>query len=295
MFQRMLFCLFAVVLGWMAMASSPAQAQLRVCGPGETPVAMDTRNPSVPVPLCPPSTTAPSSGGGEAPTYAAMAWHPDANDVWVDGNWNGPNNGAQGGALARCQQIMGEGCTIGATWNNSSYQLYRNGFGSIYAAWAYDKNELRRVEAECKGDFALPCEKLRKLSSAKDHYPGVKARKKYIVGAWVNAMDQFDNKLYIASGEPTYAAGEAKAMAACARANPGAPCAVATYSGDGVLQAYMQDTAPYITAETSAKRAKSAAQTLCKQAGAKKCAMQASYDAKRPGQFVHDYAMGKAK
>ena len=47
-------------------------------------------------------------------TFVAVAWHPNANDVWeIRHNWT--QKGATGRVLAACNKVMGGGCTL-ANW-----------------------------------------------------------------------------------------------------------------------------------------------------------------------------------
>lgn len=258
--------------------------------PGERVVGM-TNSGGVTVPLCvqdgPPQPPPPP-----VTTHAALAWHPDASDVWVDGNWNGPNHGAREGALAMCARVMGEGCVVGAVWNDSSQQIYRDNRGGLWVAWTYDKSDVARVEAECQGKTVLPCEKVVKIHSSYDRDPGPEVRKRYLGSAWVADVKQDDGKLYIASGESSLAAAQTKAMAACSAANPGTTCELAAWTGDGHLQTYFLGDRAVSTAHTSSKRAAQAAKAICKREKAKSCTLLKQYDARRPGQFVHDFKAG---
>ena len=69
-------------IGWAAVYPEQASAQLRICGPGETPVGWDN-TPIPPVPLCPggPPTSAPAAPSAPLVDYANIAWHPDYDDV----------------------------------------------------------------------------------------------------------------------------------------------------------------------------------------------------------------------
>jgi hypothetical protein len=124
----------------LAFAPSPAQAQMRMCGPGETPVAVYTSDPSAHVPLCP------SNGGGAAAvpeSHAAFAWHVDAADIWVDGDYTCPNNAGPAKALAACVRAMGEGCVSGGD----------------HAAVVENSGDRARRSAQgwCKRSKAKPC------------------------------------------------------------------------------------------------------------------------------------------
>lgn len=70
--------------------------------------------------------------------HVAVAWHPDANDVWAI--WNvrdsqGGDAAAKRAVLSDCGQIMGEGCTIANAGRNSSVAIGRNRRDFLFAAW----------------------------------------------------------------------------------------------------------------------------------------------------------------
>ena len=286
-FLRHCLLLLIGMASCLAFAPSPAQAQMRMCGPGETPVAMDTSNPGVHVPLCP-------GNGGKAAavaeSHAAFAWHVDATDIWVDGDYTGPNNAGPAKALAACARAMGEGCVGGGEWSNSYMEFYRNARGELFSAWANDKNAVKKAQADCRGDAILACERVHRLgSNTSERFPGAEVRKSYLVAAWVKGLEGYDGKLYIASGQPTYAAAAEMAIAACGKANPGRECGVQGYTGNGVMQVYLLGADHAAVVENSADRARRSAQGWCKRSKAKPCTMQAQYDARRQGLFVHEF------
>lgn len=66
--------------------------------PGERLVGMAPGGPGVaPTPLCARDDSSGAPAQPSAPTehHAAIAWHVDAADVWVDGNYTGANNVAE--------------------------------------------------------------------------------------------------------------------------------------------------------------------------------------------------------
>ncbi len=278
-------CLFLVL-------ATPAQAQMRVCGPGEQPVAFDN-NVNPPVPLCP--------GGGPAAapvaeSHAAMAWHEDAADVWVDGAYTGRNSRAESNALAACARVMGEGCKVAGSWGNSTLYVYRNRFGDFFAAYSANSAGIKKAEADCKGKGILPCERIMKFASNKrEHFPGQEVRKRYLAAAWVNGKEGYDGKLYIASGQPTYKAAEDAAVSACRKANAGRECMLQSFSGNGVLQIYQPNEDSGAVVDNTPDRAVKAAKAWCKQMKARTCILGPQYDARTPGLFVHDFKAGDAK
>ena len=187
---------------------------------------------------------------------------------------------------------MGGGCQSGGTWSNSTLVVFRNGRGVLFWSWSYDKASVAKAERDCRGDAFLPCELVfRYGSSTRERFPGTEVRKRYLAGAWVKDTQGYDGKLYIASGEPTYAAAADKAIRACQSAASGRECMVIDYTADGVLQAYGSKADHAVLVETNAARAIKAAQGKCSKAKVK-CTFQAQFDARRAGQFVHDFSPG---
>lgn len=146
-----------------------AQAQTYPCpsggpGPGEQMVGMSQPGPgSAPIPLC--------SGGGQAPasesnSYASIALHPDAADIWVDGNYSGAGT-SEHVALEMCTKAMGEGCWSTGEWYNSSMAILRDAGGRFFSAWLGDHGATRKkVLAECSATTLAEGGSVRKVYAA---------------------------------------------------------------------------------------------------------------------------------
>ncbi len=290
-FRKVATGLLAAALTTLIGVASPAQAQYPCTGaPGEQMAAVKTEPGGATVPLCIPGAS-PQEAPAPAPqgTHAAFAFHVDASDFWIDGNYTGPGHAGERISLEQCNRVMGGGCVSGGGWGNAAMVVYRNGRGELFWGWSYDKASVTKAQADCRANAILPCEQVLKLgSSTRERFPGADARKRYLAGAWVNGSEGYDDKLYIASGEPTYAAAADKAINACRAATGGRECAVIDYTADGVLQAYRSADEQGVVVETTSARAAKATQGVCKKAKVK-CTLQAQYDARRPGQFVHDF------
>ncbi|MBD3730534.1 MAG: DUF4189 domain-containing protein [Sphingomonadales bacterium] len=278
---------------WQA---TPAAAQAYPCpgpGPGEVMVGMTPGGNGVaPVPLC---ARVDDAEPEPAPvdTVAAIAWHPDAADVWVDGRYTGKGT-AVGVALDACNRAMGGGCSSTGEWWNSTMAIIRDNRGDLLSAWQGNGGaEGKRVLADCAARQLLPCEVIGKYSSATDrHVPGARARKAYLAAAWVKSAEGYDSKLYIVSGRPNAEDAAQAAVQACQRAT-GRECAIADWSGSGFIQPIVVDGGESLVVETSSKRARDAAKVKCKRDKSKLCQLQQQYSAREPGTFVHDYKAGK--
>lgn len=281
-----------------------AHAQHYPCngpGPGERLVGMAPGGPGIaPTPLC----VRDDSGGSPAQPqessdrYAAIAWHVDAADVWVDGNYTGPNNVAEQGALDACNRVMGGGCTSAGEWWNSSIAIIRDRNGYFYKGWAGEGGAERdRVMADCSAKQLLPCEVFATIrASTNRRFPGPAVRKYFAASAWVvgGVDDGYNAKLYVASGHRSADAATAAAIKACSDATS-RPCESNALTGNGFIQVHrMNSSDDSATVETTAKRAKAAAQANCKKQKSTTCELQALFDSRKSGLFVHDFAKDKA-
>lgn len=188
--------LAAVSLAWFLWPVQPAEAQSPCTGAaGERMVGLTPPGVGMSqVPLC----VNDGAGGGAMPQmarsyYAAIAWHPDAADIWIDGGYSGPG-AAEDVAIAACNRVMGSGCTSTGEWSNSSMAIIRDRFGVFYNAWLGNGNGTRqRVLDDCTARQLVPCEVVRTVNARQDRrWPGAEARKIYAVGAWVSGREGYD-------------------------------------------------------------------------------------------------------
>lgn len=290
--------MLVIALAWCIWPTS-AQAQAYPCsggGPGERVVGMTQGgNGIAPVPLCVRDGPAPPPAAPND-SYAAIAWHPNAADIWADGNYLYAGNVSEGEALAACNRVMGDGCTLAGTWWNSSMAIVRDRSGYFYKAWAGNGGaERRQVIAECSAKQLLPCEVFATISSStRRRSPGPSARKSFGAAAWVAGNDGYDHRLYVASGYRSADEAATAAIKACSDATS-RPCENHAVSGNGFIQAFRihgkNDSA---TVETSAKRAQAAARLHCKKQKSASCELQAVFDSRKPGLFVHQFVKAEA-
>lgn len=136
----------------------------------------------------------------------------------------------------------------------------------------------------------MPCEVFR-INVGYSRSLNEAARKSYAVSAWVEGTVT-DNKLYIATGHRNWDNAAAAAINACSTATS-RECEVAAWVGSGFLQTYQLNgdggSSHGVTAETTAERAKEAAQAICKKHNSATCELQAQFDSNNPGLFVHDF------
>ena len=258
-------------------------------GPGEVQVGVSGGSHGVAaVPMCEGNGHAGGDGGGVYYAYGSVAWHPDADDVWMAGNWNGAGP-AEREALAACNRDMGGGCSSIGEWNNSSMSIIRDSQGGLWNGWNGQGGAGRkRALADCAAKQVLPCEILHSFSADKRGYgPEPSARKFYASAAWAFG-ESYDGRLYITSGQRSATAANEAALAACAAATASKTCRIAAVVGNGVIQPYKINSDNSVVVERTAKRAAKAASTDCKRKKAK-CTVQHAYDSRTPGNFVHTY------
>lgn len=281
----------AILLGAMGL-TSPASAQVYPCPGGPRPGDVQVAETHDRLPLCGPMAQLPPSRPKPVRVpdiHAGIAFHPDVDGAWIEGNrTNGKQ--AERAALEACGKAAGNGCYSGGSWRNSSMSLVKNREGELLLAWLGDNGKTRdRVLADCKARQVLDCEwgatipsSLRSLGS------DAAKRKRYLAAAWVVGQG-YDNRLYITTGAPTADAAVKAAIDACRQATA-RDCKIQSFTGNGVLQTFTLGGAEQsATAERTPERAAEAAKVLCQRQG-KSCALQAVYNARTAGQFVHDFA-----
>lgn len=289
--------------------SAPALAS-HICpsgpGPGEVQVGMTNQSGGGMVPVCEATDDGPRSDSNSSSipnlasklpdleTHAVMVWHPDVANVWIAGGYvtdDSVENSKGTKALGACTQMMGSGCISVWEWWNSEIVVLRNRNGS------FSMSELPRAQLalnECSETQILPCEIFR-IDASESRSLNETARKSYAVAAWVEGKVT-DGKLYVAAGHSNWDAATAAAIKACGTATA-RKCEVATWSGSGFIQAYRLNGGHSYgaTAETTADRAKEAAQLSCKKSNSPTCELQAQFDSKTPGLFVLDFNTGETK
>lgn len=274
-----------------------AQAQAYPCpgpGPGEHQVGNTQSGPGVAsVPLCMRDEYA-APQAAPASRYAAIAWHADAADIWVDGNYDGPGTAVRG-ALAMCNQVMGGGCTSTGEWSNSSMAIIRDKSGDFSNGWAGGGGAGRaKALADCSARQLLPCEVFATIRSGTNRRsPDASVRKLYAASAWVDGTVGEDHKLYVASGYRSLETATAAAIKACSKATS-RPCKMNAQTGNGFIQAYLLNGGDEsATSENTAKRAQDAARANCKKQKNPACELQVLFDSREPGQFVHNFIPAK--
>lgn len=291
---RILIAMAALLLG-AAGLSAPASAQVYPCPAGPRPGDVQVGETHDRLPLC--DTPAQALPARPRPVrvpdiHAGIAFHPDIDGAWIEGNRTSGKQ-AERAALDACRKAAGSACYSGGSWRNSAMSLVKNREGQLLLAWLGDGGKTRdKVMADCKARQVLDCEwgatipsSLRSLGS------DATKRKRYLAAAWVVGQG-YDNRLYITTGAMTADAAIKGAMEAC-RSATGRDCKIQSFTGNGVLQTFTLGAAEQsATPERTPQRAAEAAQVLCRQQR-KACVLQAVYDSRSAGQFVHDFTAAR--
>lgn len=297
-----------VLLGLFVIFPPSAQAQMSpypcgVPGPGERVVGMTPAGNGIgSVGLCvndyanarPSSPNYPEQAPQQS-TYGAVAFHPEAADVWMQGGL--PSKGmAEKLAVAACNQVMGGGCIGTGDWSNSSVVVVRSVGNNFRLVWLGEgQAELRATLAECAAQQLLPCERYATFDSSRPSYtPGRGVRKTYVAVAWSTAT--LNNKLYVASGLSSSIEARDQALSACRAANPSGQCDVPT-NGSGFIQVGQSspngEASLFTVMENTPDRAEQAARVNCQRLKSANCVLQAMFDSRKREQFVYDFNTGK--
>lgn len=279
----------------------PAAAQLFPCngdGPGQRMVGMDNST-TPPTPLCQ------ATGGGQAPApaapvilYGSLAWHPDADDVWVATGYS--TKGQDQATINACNAVMGGGCTAIGEWSNSYVSVARDHSGGLYAGWGTSSRRSKQDASKvCDQANILPCLLIGTYWTEKYRARGPKTaaetRKLYAALAWLKMSQGEDRRAWIASGYAKGDAAKTAAVAACQAANGERKCAAVSAVGNGFIQTYQIPSAGSggdgQATETTIERARKAALAQCKK-GKTECTLQQAYDSRVSGLFVHDFSTG---
>ncbi len=210
-------------------------------GPGQKVVGMTTATTGMAsVHLCISDGSA-SSGqpaGPSAPPvtvnrYVAVAWHPDAADVWA--SWNRQTERlATEGALSFCSQAMGAGCTLAFSAWNSTIAIGQTANGELALGWGANA-EAARAQAmqNCmpKGDRCKIKHQFTTSvgSDVKSYAPGKSVERTfYAFLAWpkTRPASQWLNKVWIVSGQPGMNRSERILLDQC-KQESGAECTLA--------------------------------------------------------------------
>lgn len=180
-----------------------------------------------------------SSGPRAIYGYVAVAWHPDASDVWA--TWNSPTEeSATTSALHACKLSMGAGCTIALSAWNSTIAVAKAPDGGLTTGWGAKPEEAAskaladcaNLQAGCKVQHRFTA---KPFALAQDYAPRQAARVSFAMIAWPKstAAPQWRGKIWMVSGKGGYAQSSAMLLNRC-KADTGIDCQIQHWArGDG--------------------------------------------------------------
>jgi hypothetical protein len=287
---------FAV--GWQFL---PAKAQtiIIVCSPGELEM-MDTAGVVVGCTPDPSQQPAPPPAPPRPVPYAAVAWHPDASDVWVAAMY--PDQGsARSAAIEQCSSAMGEGCQW--TWQTGRGYIgvARAPNGSIFVGTDLNRTKMQKSMAETCKDYIVGCTPIgmfhtesefrpaRRRTGDNIRYPKDPQTLRKLYGALAGGIgDHF----FMAGGHSSAKEAEDQALAACrATMSSAGNCTSLTWTGNGYITIFKgpSDDRLFMIEQTLDRR--DAAVTKYCSDRKWKCTLERTFDVRRPGVFTYKRGM----
>lgn len=235
--------------------------------------------------------------------HVAVAWHPNANDVWAI--WNvresqGGQAAAEEAVLSDCRKAMGDGCTIAGSGINSSVAIARHPNGFSAAARGKTSDEAKaEVVNFCSKRVTCPVVHVFTAKPWVEYTdePGFDELKRYRpnsrsviarFGAATVAQSNdplWADKVWASSGHATETEAQDAARNQCA-ADSSAPCTTMITNKDGVIAVYRDENLQIgMVNERNAGAARDAVRKACAQDRVK-CALVELIDVKRPGSKI---------
>lgn len=235
-------------------------------------------------------------GSQRAEPHVAIAYHPDASDVWVAANY--PSiEAASSRAMLKCSEVMGDGCEWIWQGSRGKIGVARTANGVVVVvADASEKAVRKRLDAWCNYSV-LGCTPIG-MFDARSEFRGrpyrgenirqpkdiTNVRKTYAAVSWLVASG-YDGRSWIASGYKTAKEAEEVALYACRlRSNNEHSCEVAISTGNGVLVSYDTGVGHRVLAEQDTARARQSIARYCSY-NKLNCTIHHVYDVREPGVF----------
>jgi len=234
--------------------------------------------------------------------YSAIAFHPDASDVWASNRYPSVESAIRA-ARDACTRVMGKGCEV--EWqSNGAIAVALDNHGAIW--WARDRStrtaQRRLLDSCAKAPNPKDCtmigvfsnsDRFRDSDGENVRHPRDMStlRKRYGALAW---MDQSsDARYWISTGHDSQQQADAAVLAKCeaARTDKGT-CKVTARSGAGAIVVYANDRNPdgaAVTSNLSVELARESIDRHCKAIKAS-CRILQSFPVRQPGLFAYDSA-----
>ncbi len=308
-FARLWAVLLLLIAGLVASGVPMAAAQYAPCAGGRQ--VGEANNGGVITPICeydqPGSQSAPAPGPQKrwVDSQFAVAWHPDANDVWAI--WDTQDGVAvvKRDAIAACNRAMGGGCTEAGAGVNSSLAIASDNRGVLLQSWGATPKQAERNVLKICADNDSTCTLRRTVTAKpwltaalfpsrlagrkKTYFPDhARAVPPAAVVAWPKTAPtgKWQNMVWVVSGV-TASQARATALARCKSA-VAAECVAPISSLGGVLVRYFDAAGTsFWTAAPSSKAAPAILKNGC---GREKCRIVATFDAASRRDVVIDSA-----
>jgi hypothetical protein len=283
--------------------SVPAKAE-NGCPPGSFPVGVQrgTENSGVYIPVCAPIPVAiPQQPLAPINHYAALAWHPDTENIWVTTRQR-YSDVAKRNVLDSCAAIMGDGCEVVEQVNGFLGAAINPHGRIIWATDATKRGVNKSIDDYCTR-YSLGCTPIG-IFEASDRFVNnrfnFRARRNaqtvrhlYAAAAWTTDLAGFDGRSFVVSGRADIKEAIDAAVALCQESTNNSPCDHAAVTGDGVL-IYFRDARGEVFwhAERNEARARQSAATACLPKN-KGCEIHSIFDAHQSGTFQPKVRLGK--
>jgi hypothetical protein len=277
--------------------SKPVQAAWPCTwAPGEFQVGEDRG-----IPLCERREES-NPGGYAAPrapryldNYIAVAWHPNANDVWATWNHRTEAKSTEK-ALSACKEAMGEGCTIAVNGWNSSVAIARDQDNIVWQAWGNTPETARQKVLTACTEKKAGCQILHLFTAEpilargiftkkqKSYFPDRAAvAPRYAMIAWPEDIStvpsKWQTKVWIVSGQGIAAEMEQRLLSQCQK-DSGTQCKTKQNNMNGVVFRYRNESQGFVAWNMAHSRqaAEQYVQSKCAETQSK-CQLLDSYDA----------------
>jgi hypothetical protein len=242
--------------------------------------------------------------------YIAVAWHPNATDVWATWNHRTEAKSTEK-ALNACTEVMGKGCTIAVNAWNASVAIARDQDNHLWQAWGDTPDNARQKvlsgcaekKAGCQILHVFTGEPLKRrgiFTKKPKHYfptnvkrlptaPQADTSRGFLAIAWTGLPPQAWPNLVVASGYPTVQEAEKAAIARC-QVESKQTCVSFGVVDDRtypMFAVYLYgEKQAYWYANTTEKSLEKAADDHCREGGVT-CQKIGVFDARQPGISIH--------
>lgn len=229
--------------------------------------------------------------------HAAIAWHPDAKDVWAA--WDHRSqNAAEQAALEACNRTMRGDCTIAISAYNASVAVMRSPTGALKIDWGNTPEEARQKAAgdcvNCKVAHIFTTQPIYKdniRDESKHYFPSATvAQHLYVMLAEPKdaKVAALQSKTWLISGHQGFYAAQKQLLDRC-KQDSGVECSVFSFEASGVFTRYFNKTdgAYWYMPGTSKIDAETKVAMACLKAKAQ-CSIEQTYDSKIPSLIVLD-------